>query len=62
MHFYHVAKLELTAERQEYLVNQLPKDTLYLDNLEVLALHIDKNVYSYGFILIAHCKQSLWQT
>jgi hypothetical protein len=57
MHFYHVAKLELTAERQAYLdnqlpkdtlpkdtlyaPNQLPKDTLYLDNLEVLTLHID---------------------
>ena len=39
MHFYHVAKLELIAERQEYLDN-LPKDTLYLDNLEVLTLHI----------------------
>ena len=41
MHFYHVAKLELTAERQKYLDTQLPKDTLYLDNLEVLTLHID---------------------
>ena len=41
MYFYHVAKLELTVERQEYLDNQLPKDTLYLDNLEVLTLHLD---------------------
>jgi hypothetical protein len=42
MHFLpYVARLELTAERQEYLDTQLPKDTLYLDNLEVLTLRID---------------------